>query len=87
MPQSTTSHPKRFRFFSKLPFFRKSKKSNKLQTRPLKVTEILRFADKLDVLLMIIGTIAGRFYLTFHHFSFYHFIFLFSNNHWWYVLF
>jgi hypothetical protein len=41
-------------------FFRKSSKPpKKPQARRLKLFEIYRFADKLDVFLMIIGTIAG----------------------------
>jgi hypothetical protein len=40
-------------------FFRKSSKTKKPQARRLKLFEIYRFADKLDVFLMIIGTIAG----------------------------
>lgn len=40
-------------------FFRKLKNSKKPQARRLKITEIFRFADKLDIFLMIIGSIAG----------------------------
>jgi hypothetical protein len=40
-------------------FFHKSEKAKKPEARRLKMFEIYRFADKLDVLLMIIGTTAG----------------------------
>ena len=40
-------------------FFHKSEKPKKPQARRLKMFEIYRFADKLDIFLMIIGTIAG----------------------------
>lgn len=40
-------------------FFRKSQKPNKPQVCRLKIYEMYRFADKFDVLLMTIGTIAG----------------------------
>jgi hypothetical protein len=40
-------------------FFRKSQKPKKPQVRRLKAFEIYKFADKLDIFLMIIGTMAG----------------------------
>ncbi len=40
-------------------FFRKLKNSKKPQARRLTISEIYRFADKLDIFLMIIGSIAG----------------------------
>ncbi|CAF0788245.1 unnamed protein product [Adineta ricciae] len=54
---STTQH--RFQFLSKLPFFRKSNKSAKPKVRRLKVIEILRYADKIDVFIMILGCIGA----------------------------
>jgi hypothetical protein len=41
-------------------FLRRYKKAGELESRPLKPFEIYRFADKLDILLMIIGSIAGK---------------------------
>jgi hypothetical protein len=40
-------------------FYRKSKNSKKPPVRRLKITEIFRFSNKIDILLMIIGSIAG----------------------------
>jgi hypothetical protein len=40
-------------------FFRKSQKPITPQVRRLKAFEIYKFADKLDIFLMIIGTMAG----------------------------
>jgi hypothetical protein len=47
-----------FRFFAN-SCFRKLKKSNESETRRLKPFEIYKFADKLDIVLMIVGSIAG----------------------------
>jgi len=50
--------------FVQYRFFRKSSKPpKKPQARRLKPFEIYRFADKLDIFLMIIGTIAGQFFI------------------------
>jgi hypothetical protein len=46
-------------FFFINSFFRKLKKPNESETRRSKPFEIYKFADKLDIFLMIIGTIAG----------------------------
>lgn len=59
MTQQTSIQPKRFRFLSKLPFFRDSTKSKKPSTPSLKLHQVYRFADKLDIFLMIIGSIAA----------------------------
>jgi hypothetical protein len=40
-------------------FYRRSKKSKTPPVRRLKITEIFRFSNKIDILLMIIGSIAG----------------------------
>ena len=45
--------------FANSRFFRKSKKPAKPKVRRLKVFEILRYADKIDILIMIVGCIAG----------------------------
>jgi hypothetical protein len=47
-----------FLFFNN-SFFQKLKKPNESETRRPKPFEIYKFADKLDIVLMIIGSIAG----------------------------
>ncbi|CAF4145934.1 unnamed protein product [Rotaria sordida] len=59
MSEQTPAHQKRSGFLSKILLFRKSEKSKKTETRHLKLYELYRFANKMDVLLMIIGTIAA----------------------------
>ncbi|CAF5081195.1 unnamed protein product, partial [Rotaria sp. Silwood1] len=59
MPQHISAHSKRAIFLSKIPFFRQSKQPKKPKTRRLKTYEILKFADKWDILLMIVGLIAA----------------------------
>jgi len=65
MTQETSVQSKRFRLLSKLPFFGNSTKSKKPSTRRLKLHQVYRFADKLDIFLMIIGSIAGSFHFFF----------------------
>ncbi len=60
----TVDH-RRSDFLSEIPFVSSIEKPKKIETCRLKFFEIYRFADKLDVLLMITGTIAGSFYLNF----------------------
>ncbi|CAF3335982.1 unnamed protein product [Rotaria sp. Silwood2] len=59
MTQDTSGRSKRLCFLSKIFFFRQSKESKKHQAHRLKMHEIYRYADKWDILLMIIGTIAA----------------------------
>ena len=48
--------------FNHSRFFHKRKKSTTTDIRRLKMFEIYRFADTLDIFLMILGTIVGEFY-------------------------
>ncbi|UJR37711.1 hypothetical protein I4U23_030406 [Adineta vaga] len=60
MMQHTSAIPQKgFHFLSKFPFFRKSNKPKKPQARRLKLFEIYRYADKMDIILMIVGSIAA----------------------------
>jgi hypothetical protein len=45
--------------FANYRFYRKSKNSKKPPVRRLKITEIFRFSNKIDILLMLIGSITG----------------------------
>ncbi|CAF5224619.1 unnamed protein product, partial [Rotaria magnacalcarata] len=55
----TSIHSRRMKILSKIPFFYRSKKAKKPEIRRLKLYEIFKFADKLDIFLMTIGTIAA----------------------------
>ncbi|CAF3578851.1 unnamed protein product [Rotaria sordida] len=59
MTQHTSVRSKQLISLSKIPFFRQSKEPKKPKARRLKMHEIFRFADKWDILLMIIGAIAA----------------------------
>ncbi|CAF0756890.1 unnamed protein product [Adineta steineri] len=59
MTQQTAVHHSRLNFLAKLPFFRNSKQPKKPKPKRLKAYQIYRFADKIDIFLMIIGTIAA----------------------------
>jgi hypothetical protein len=48
-----------FYFFLHNRFLNKSIKSEELANRSLNIFEIYKFADKIDIILMIIGSIAG----------------------------